>query len=300
MQNKSSHRCGFVALVGRPNVGKSTLMNRLMGQKISIVTHKPQTTRHRVNGMLSLPQAQLIFVDTPGIHDPGQKSLNRQMNQAAIDALKNADVIVCMVMAGIWLEQDENVLALAKASGQPVYLAVNKVDTIKHRDTLLPWLEQNVQQEWLKGVFLVSAKKGSGVKKLQDQLCEILPEMPALYPEEQITNRSERFLVAELVREQLLRRMHKELPYGMHVHIEKFDASKKQIVIDATIWVARASHKGMVIGKQGSSLKQIGTAARKAIQKLLQRPVHLQLWVSVQSDWFDDPRRLESVGITDS
>lgn len=299
MDNAEQHRCGFVALVGRPNVGKSTLMNRLIGQKISIVTHKPQTTRHRVNGILSLPHSQLIFVDTPGIHEAGSKTLNRQMNQAAIDALRDADVIACMVIAGEWRQADERVMQLAQSAGRPVYLVVNKVDHIKQRETLLPWLDEHARQEWLAGVLLISAKKGSGVDALQQQLSDALPLMPPLYPSEQVSDRSERFLVAELIREQLLEQMHKELPYGMHVHIEKFDASHKQIVIDATIWVARASHKGMVIGKQGSSLKRIGTTARKAIQELLQRPVHLQLWVSVQTNWFDDPRRLETVGIVE-
>ena len=291
-----SYHAGFVALVGRPNVGKSTLMNRLVGQKISIVTHKPQTTQQRINGILTTDKAQLVFIDTPGIHDAGGKLLNQSMNRAAQEALHDADVVVQMVMAGQWKPLDQQVQQQVAASGRPAVLVVNKIDQIKHRHELLPWLDKHIDaSQWYK-VLLISARSGNGVDDLMEVMIESLPEGPPLYPDEQVSDRSQRFLVAELIREQLLRYLHNELPYGMHVHIERFDENSKPLGIDAVIWVERDSHKGMVIGKGGEMLKQIGQASRIQIKKMLMRPVHLSLWVSVRPGWQSDPKTLRDSG----
>ncbi len=290
------YHAGFVALVGRPNVGKSTLMNHLIGQKISIVTHKPQTTQQRINGILTTDQAQLVFIDTPGIHDAGGKLLNQSMNRAAQEALHDADVVVQMVVAGQWKPLDQQVQRQVAASGRPAILVVNKIDQIKHRRELLPWLDKHIDASQWHKVLLISARSGNGVEDLLEVITASLPEGPPLYPDEQISDRSQRFLVAELIREQLLRYLHKELPYGMHVQIERFDENSQPLGIDAVIWVERSSHKGMVIGKGGEMLKQIGKASRIQIKKMLMRPVHLSLWVSVRPGWQSDPKTLRDSG----
>ncbi len=290
---------GFVALVGRPNVGKSTLLNRLVGQKISIVTHKPQTTRQRINGIVTTDNAQVVFIDTPGIHVAGGKLLNQSMNRAAQEALDDADVIVQMVIAGQWRPLDEQVQQQIQASGRPALLVVNKIDQVKQRQELLPWLEEHVDAGLWRKVLLVSARNGSGVDDLMVSLGELLPAGPPLYPEEQVSDRNLRFMAAELIREQLLRYLHKELPYGVHVQIERFDEQTKPLEIDAVIWVERASHKGMVIGKQGAMLKQIGKASRLQLNRLIGRPVHLSLWVSVRPGWQSNPQTLRDSGFID-
>lgn len=298
MIENDGFRAGFVALVGRPNVGKSTLMNCLVGQKISIVTHKAQTTRHRIHGIATTDTAQMVFIDTPGIHEAGNKLLNQSMNRAAQEALNDADVIVQMVMAGQWLPLDEQVQKLIHRTGQPAILVVNKIDQIKKREDLLPWLTEHVDAEQWSKVLLISARSGNGVDELSETLVEALPASPPLYPEEQVSDRNERFLVAELIREQLLNYLHKELPYGMHVEIEKFDESTKPLEISAVIWVERDSHKGMVIGKKGLMLRQVGQAARLEIKKLLMRKVHLSMWVSVRTGWHSDPKILRDSGFS--
>ncbi len=297
MTEQDTFHSGFVALVGRPNVGKSTLLNQIVGQKISIVTHKPQTTRQRINGILTTPRVQMVFIDTPGIHVAGGRLLNQSMNRAAQEALHDADVVVQMVTAGQWHALDQQVQQQVQASGRPAVLVVNKVDRIKQRQKLLPWLAEHVDGQHWRKVLLISARSGSGVDDLLQTLTGLLPAGPAMYPEEQVSDRSQRFLVAELIREQLLRYLHKELPYGVHVQIEKFDEHSKPLAIAAVIWVERDSHKGMVIGKQGEMLKQIGKAARLQINKLLQRQVHLTLWVSVRAGWQSNPQALRDSGL---
>ncbi len=299
MTETNTFHSGFVALVGRPNVGKSTLLNRLVGQKISIVTHKPQTTRQRINGIVTTGDAQIVFIDTPGIHVDGGKLLNRSMNRSAQQALDDADVIVQMVIAGQWRALDQQVQQQIQASGQPALLVVNKIDHIKQRQKLLPWLAEHVDATQWQKVLLISARNGSGVDDLLASLGELLPAGPALYPDEQISDRSLRFMVAELIREQLLRYLHKELPYGVHVQIERFEEHSKPVEIDAVIWVERASHKGMVIGKQGEKLKQIGKASRLQINKLIGRAVHLSMWVSVRAGWQSNPQTLRDSGLID-
>jgi GTP-binding protein Era len=293
----ADYRCGFVAIAGRANVGKSTLLNRLVDESVSIVTHKPQTTRHRINGILSLDTAQLVFVDTPGLQQRSGLALNRSMNKAVYQAVADADVVLFMVSAGRWQQTDQQVLELLKKSSTPVLLVVNQVDRMTDREQLLPWLDEHARDPFYQQVLLISALRGDGIDELLRLLPAYLPVSPPLYPTDQLSDRSVRFLCAELVREQLLRRMHKELPYGMHVEIEEFDESTKPITIGAVIWVDRESHKGMVIGNGGVKMKQIGRASRQRIEKLIDAHVHLRLWVRVQEGWTDNVNMLQKSGL---
>ena len=291
-------RSGMVALVGRPNVGKSTLLNRLVGHKVSIVTRKPQTTRHRICGVLNRPEAQIVFVDTPGMHR-GSRALNRAMNRAAEDALADVDLIVVVVTALQWNAEDRRVVEAARAAGPPVMLVVNKVDRVTQRARLLPWLDRHATDPLFTSTLLVSAHNGSGVDDLAAAVGAALPPGPALYPPEQITDRDERFRVAELIREQLTERLHQELPYGLCVLIERFDASADGVDIDALVWVEKSSHKGMVIGAGGKVLKQIGTAVRMALEQEWQRRVRLGIWVKLRPGWSDDEERLRQQGLAE-
>ncbi|MBU1190043.1 MAG: GTPase Era [Gammaproteobacteria bacterium] len=291
------HRCGFIAIAGRANVGKSTLLNRLVDDAVSIVTHKPQTTRHKINGILSLPAAQLVFVDTPGLQQRTGLALNRSMNKAVYQAVADADVVLFMVSAGRWQAEDQLVHELLQQSTTPVLLVVNQIDRMPDREQLLPWLDRYARDPLYRQVLLISALRGDGVDALLRCLPDYLPLSPPLYPTDQYSDRSVRFLAAELIREQLLRRMHKELPYGMHVEIEEFDEAARPLLIGAVIWVDRESHKGMLIGKGGQNLKQIGRAARQRIEKLLDTHVHLRLWVRVQEGWTDSDRLLQQCGL---
>jgi len=293
----AQHRCGFIAIAGRANVGKSTLLNRLVDDAVSIVTHKPQTTRHKINGILSLPTAQLVFVDTPGLQQRTGLALNRSMNKAVHQAVADADVVLFMVSAGRWQAEDQLVYELLQQSSTPVLLVVNQIDRMPDRELLLPWLDQHARDPLYQQVLLISALRGDGVDALLRSLPEHLPLSPPLYPTDQYSDRSVRFLTSELIREQLLRRMHKELPYGMHVEIEEFDETVKPWLIGAVIWVDRESHKGMLIGKGGQNLKQIGRAARQRIEKLLDAHVHLRLWVRVQEGWTDSENLLQKCGL---
>jgi GTPase len=301
LQSQSSvaadYRCGFIAIAGRANVGKSTLLNRLVDDDVSIVTHKPQTTRHKINGILTLAQAQMVFVDTPGLQQRSGLALNRSMNKAVHQAVADADVILFLVSAGRWQSEDEKVLQLLRQVSTPVLLVVNQIDRMHDREQLLPWLDQHARDPLYQQVFLISALRGDGVDALVQSLPDHLPLSPPLYPDDQYCDRSVRFLCAELIREQLLRRMHKELPYGMHVEIEEFDETSKPLQIGAVIWVDRDSHKGMLIGKGGQNLKQIGRAARQRIEKLLDAHVHLRLWVRVQQGWTDSDSMLQQGGL---
>ncbi|MDR2876720.1 MAG: GTPase Era [Chromatiales bacterium] len=289
-------RSGYIAIVGRPNVGKSTLLNRLVGQKISITSPKPQTTRHRILGISSKPDAQLVYIDTPGLHRGGKRIMNQVMNRAASGVLDEADVVVFVVEAPVWKEEDEHVLNLLKATSVPIVLAINKVDRLEDKARLLPYIEELRGRHDFAAMVPISAVKGTQVTELEDVLTGLLPEAPALFPEDQVTDRSERFLAAELVREQLMRKLGQEVPYAIAVQIENYKEEAGLISIAALIWVEREGHKAIVIGRGGSMLKQVGSDARKALEHMLGTKVFLQLWVKVKENWSDDERALRGLG----
>ena len=292
-------RTGFVAIVGRPNVGKSTLMNRILGQKLSITSRKPQTTRHQILGILTENDTQIVFVDTPGIHKAHDKAINRYMNRAATTAVKDVDLIVMVVDRLRWTEEDEMVLQTIKQQRAPAILVVNKVDFIKEKDDMLPYLEELSSRHKWDQIVPLSAKTGHNVERLEHLITSYLPESPYFYPEDQITDRSSRFLAAELVREKIMRQLGDELPYSMTVEIEEFVHDGRLIEISALILVERSSQKRIVIGDGGYRIKQIGQEARKDMESLFDSKVMLNLWVKVKSNWSDDERALRSLGYDD-
>nr|WP_319020493.1 GTPase Era [Alkalilimnicola sp. S0819] len=293
--------CGFAALVGRPNVGKSTLLNRLLGQKISIVSRRPQTTRHRILGVHSTADQQIIYVDTPGLHRGGSRAMNRYLNRAADSSLDDVDVVVFLVEGLQWREEDELVLDRLRRVNVPVILAVNKVDRIADKARLLPHLQALSEKAKFAAVVPVSATRGENLPALEEEIRSRLPlTSQPLFPEDQITDRSNRFLVAELVREQLMRQLGQEIPYATTVEIEAYEESDKLVRIGAVIWVERPGQKAIIIGKQGDRLKQVGQAARLQIEQLLQTRVYLNLWVKLRAGWTDDERALRSLGYDES
>lgn len=288
--------CGYIALVGRPNVGKSTLLNQLIGQKLSITSRKPQTTRHSILGIETCGDYQFVYVDTPGIHRGSKKVMNKMMNRTAKSVIMDVDVIVMVVDGTHWREEDEDILELIKQSGLPAVLAVNKVDKIADKAELLPWLEQMAQRHDFKAIIPVSAKTGVQVPQLQDLLQTFMPEGPHLFAEDQFTDRPIKFLCAELVREKIFRLSGQELPYSTTVEIESYEDEGRLIRIHALIWVDKESHKRMIIGDKGQKLKDIATAARLDMEKLLGKKVFLQCWCKVKSGWSDDERSLRQLG----
>ena len=294
----SVFRCGYIALVGRPNVGKSTLLNRILGQKISITSRRPQTTRHRVLGIKTHDSAQLIYVDTPGIHDYSGRAMNRHMNRTASSALLDVDVVVFLVDGAKWTVDDDLVLAKLGSLDCPVILAVNKIDQLSNRDELLPRLQELSGKRSFEQVIPISATRGENVTALEDAIEILLPQAPAMFPEDQVTDRSVRFLAAERVREKLFRKLGRELPYGLTVEIESFRSEPAITHIHALIWVERKSQKTIVIGKQGRVLKEVGMEARKDIEALIDGKVNLKLWVKIKEGWADDERALRSLGYT--
>ncbi len=289
-------RAGTVALVGRPNVGKSTLVNALVGFRLSIVAPKPQTTRHRILGVRTTPSHQLVLFDTPGLHDAGGRAINRLLNRTARGALEEADVVALVVEAGSWREADQAVLSLAAASGRPVVLVLNKIDRLARKDDLLPLIDESKSRHPFAAMVPVVARKGDGVDALADALAALLPVADPLFGPDELTDRSERFLVAERIREQLVRQLHQELPYATTVEIERFKREGLRFRIDAIIWVERDSQKAIVIGDGGERIKAIGTRARKDLIDLLGSPVHLNLWCKVRDDWSDDLESLRRFG----
>ena len=291
-------RCGYVAIVGRPNVGKSTLLNHILGQKISITSRKPQTTRHRVMGIKTENDIQTIFVDTPGIHKgvEADKAINRYMNRAASSTITDVDVVVFVVERGQWTDEDEWVLGQVKNADCPVVLVINKVDQIKDKSILLPFLESCTKKMDFVEIIPVSALNGSNLEPLEETIAKFLPESVHLFPEDQITDRSLRFMAAELVREKIMRQLGAELPYAMTVEIEDFKDSGKSLHIHALILVEREGQKRIVIGDKGSRLRLIGQEARLDMEKMFERKVMLKLWVKVKSGWSDDERALRSLG----
>jgi GTP-binding protein Era len=294
-----NYRCGYVALVGRPNVGKSTLMNQILGQKLSIVTAKPQTTRQRIAGIKTTPQGQVIYIDTPGIHLAAQSALNRYMNRIARASFHEVDLILFLIEAGRWTKQDEHVARALKAVSAPVLLVVNKIDLVPEKSRLLQFLEKEVKTDRFSEVFLISAKSGNGVDVLEEKVMQGLPFSRPFYDEDQFTDRSERFLAAELIREQLMLRLHQELPYSLTVEIEEFKRNDGLLRIGAIVWVERKGQKQIVIGKGGDVLKFVGTQARHALQQLFDEKIFLRLWVKVSRDWSDNERALRQFGYTE-
>lgn len=296
----SAYRCGTAALVGRPNVGKSTLLNALIGWRLSIVSPKPQTTRHRILGVLTNATSQILFLDTPGMHKTGGRALNRQLNKAARQTLAEADVVVQVAEAGRWTSEDQAVYEASTGRGErPHLLALNKIDAKKDKKILLPFIAELDESRTFDGIFLVSARQKDGLEELLAAIRGRLPHNPPAFTDDEITDRSERFLAAELIREQLMRQLAQELPYSTTVEIENFREGDERDEIDAVIWVEREGQKAIVIGEGGLMLKAIGTAARKAMLHLFERRVHLRLWVKVRENWSDDEGALRRFGISD-
>ncbi len=292
--------CGYVALVGRPNVGKSTLLNTLLGQKMSITSPKPQTTRHRLLGIKTANHHQIIYVDTPGLHQRKPNAMNRYLNRAAINSMTGIDIVVWLVEALHWTDEDHYVLKILTTVSVPIILAINKIDQLKNKTILLPYLQEVTNQYSFTEVFPISARQGDNVADLENKIIHLLPVSTYLFPDDQITDRSERFLAAELIREKLVRRLGAELPYCLTVQIERFTSNNHLIYIDAIIWVERQGQKAIVIGKQGQVLKMIGEQARQEIERLLANKVFLQLWVKVKANWCDDERTLRQLGYSDN
>ena len=294
--SKPEYRCGFIAVVGRPNVGKSTLINAIMGTKISIVTPKPQTTRHRISAVYTQPDYQAIFVDTPGLHRNAGKAMNRMMNKAAVNALADADLVLFVTEAFRFTDEDRAALDRIKQAGRPVIAVMNKIDEVKPKDKLLPLIAAMAERHDFAEVIPISAQRRLNLDELLALIPAFLPVSPALYPVEMLTDRSESFRVAELIREKLTLFLQQELPYGLSVQIELYEKSATGIDVHATIWVERAGQKGIVVGKGGSMLKEIGRSARLAIKKQAGVPVHLELWVKVKENWADSEQDLARLG----
>ena len=292
----SDIRCGFVAVVGRPNVGKSTLINALMGTKVSIVTAKPQTTRHRILAVHTTTDTQIIFVDTPGLHRKAGKAMNRMMNRTAASALADADLVLFMSEAGRWTEEDGDVLQRLQSASGPVIAVLNKVDLVKPKEKLLEIINETAGRHEFADIIPVSAKKNDNLAALLSLIPGYLPESPRLFPEDMQTDRSVEFHAAETIREKLTLSLHQEIPYGLTVQIERYETEESRTTINAIIWVERDSQKGIVVGKGGSVLKRVGREARLELKGQLQRPVHLELWVKVKDNWADSEKDLLSLG----
>jgi GTPase len=290
-------RCGFAALVGRPNVGKSTLLNALVGQKVSIVTPRPQTTRHRIIALARLAQAQIAFVDTPGLHSQARRALNKAMNRTAAAALEEADLVVLVVEALVWNAEDELVLKRIARANRPALVAVNKVDRVKPRERLLPYLAELEGRHPFLALVPVSALKGSNLDDLRNSIARHLPRSPPLFPEGELTDRGIQFRIAEMIREKLTLELNQEVPYGIAVEVEKLAEEDGQLRVDAAIWVDREGQKPIVIGAKGERLKRVGTSARLALNGVLGRRLHLNLWVKVRENWADNARALRELGL---
>jgi GTP-binding protein Era len=297
LSEHSAYRSGFAALVGRPNVGKSTLLNALVGQKLSIVTPRPQTTRNRILGVVTLPGAQIAFVDTPGLHRAAKRALNKAMNRTAAAALADADLEVLVVEAGHWTGEDALVLERIERAGRPALAAVNKIDRLRPRERLLPYLAELGARHDFRALVPVSALKEDNIVALRDAIAAQLPQSPAMFPDGELTDRSVSFRIAEMIREKLTLELNQEVPYGIAVEIERLGEEDGGLTVDAAIWVDREGQKPIVIGAKGERLKRVGRAARLALNGLLGRRVHLNLWVKVRENWADNARALKELGL---
>lgn len=296
---KNSSRCGYIAIVGRPNVGKSTLLNHILGQKLSITSRKPQTTRHKLLGIKTTEDTQYIYVDTPGLHQGQKKAINRYMNRAVTTAIQDVDVVLFMIEKLHWLPEDEVVAQRLADLKTPVILVINKVDTIDDKETLLPHMQKMLERVNVAEIIPVSALNNQNLDRLEDIIRTRLPEDDFFYAEDQITDRSSRFLAAEIIREKITRQLGDELPYQMTVEIEEFTYEGKILHINALILVEREGQKRILIGDKGDRLKKIGQQSREDMQVLFDSKIMLKTWVKVKSGWSDDERALRSLGYDD-
>jgi GTP-binding protein Era len=294
--NDQTFRSGYVAIVGRPNVGKSTLLNRILGIKLAITSHKAQTTRHAILGINSTDAGQVVYVDTPGIHDRSDNAMNRYLNRTARSVLNDVNLLVFVVEALRWTKEDEKVLLQLQASSVPVILAVNKVDKIKQKESLLPYIAEIAARYDFAEVVPLSAKSGKNLDQLEELVLKGLPVGEKLFPDDQLTDRPEKFFAAEMIREQVTRRYAKELPYAASVEIEKFEELQGRYRIHAIIWVEKPGQKGIIIGKEGQALKEMATLARKSMEKFFDTKVHLEIWVKVKKSWSSDEAALVRLG----
>lgn len=303
---EDSYLAGFVAVIGRPNVGKSTLMNGLLGQKLSITSPKPQTTRHRIHGIYTTETHQIVFVDTPGMHLGAKKSINKYMNRTANSAFGDVDIVLFVVEAGKWTREDQAVAEKCKTIDIPVIILVNKIDKFKNKEDLLPFLQKISENASFDMIIPVSAYKKQGMDIIEKAVLKHLPKQAAFFSKDYITDRSSRFLASEIVREKLMRSLGEEVPYGVTVEIEKFafeegeNGKKGRWEINALILVEREGQKQIVIGSKGERIKSMGIQARKDLITMLDARVHLELWVKVKENWSDDERALASLGYNDS
>ncbi|MCF6319177.1 MAG: GTPase Era [Proteobacteria bacterium] len=293
------NRCGYVAVIGRPNVGKSTLINRIVGEKVSIVTAKPQTTRHQILAIHTTTKGQILFIDTPGMHVGQKKALNKYMNRTAASAVLDVDLILFLVESLMWTKDDEQALKALQHVKTPVILVVNKSDLAKHKEKLLPFVHNIFQEYNFNDVYYTSASKGKGVDDLEDKIYQFLPKSENHYEEDQLTDKSTKYLVSELIREQLMLRLHQEIPYSVTVEVESYKDKGSIVHIHALIWAEREIQKNMIIGKQGETLKKVGSLARREIESLIGKKVHLKLWVRVKSAWANNERLLHQLGYKD-
>jgi len=289
-------RCGYVAIIGRPNVGKSTLLNYLLGMKLSITSRKPQTTRHQILGVKTSDNVQAIYVDTPGIHQRRGTAINKYMNRAATSVLSDVDVIVFVVQVNQWTDEDKAIVEKLKATKCPVVLVVNKMDKLASKKQLLPQLSALSAHFDFTEIIPVSALNGVNIDVLEKKITPLLPENEHIYPDDQITDRSMRFLASEIIREKLIRELGQELPYTSTVDIDKYEEDTDIVRIHATIYVESAGQKAIIIGKKGARLKNIGTAARQDISKMVDSKVYLNLWVKIREGWSNDERALRGLG----
>lgn len=294
-----NYRSGYVAIIGRPNVGKSTLLNYILGFHLSITSKKPQTTRHRLLGIKTTATAQAVYIDTPGLHQKYKGAIHTYMNKEAMSTLHDVDVIV-FVVDGIKLTtEDEYAIELLAKCDQPIILAINKVDKIKNKEVLLPFIEALTKRLTFTHVVPLSASKGSNVAELERHIEAHLNLSPAYFPEEQITDKSDRFLASELIREKLMRLLGQELPYAVAVEVEAFEEAASIIKISGVIWVERSNQKSIIIGNKGQQLKEVGKQARISMERLYDKKVFLKLWVKVKEGWSDDQKALKSLGYFD-
>jgi len=298
--SNDSYKSGYVALIGAPNAGKSTLLNYLLGQKVSITSRKPQTTRHRILGIKSEDASQIVYVDTPGMHLGGKKALNKYLNRTADASMLGVDVIVWLKDDIKWDDIDDAILKKLKDAGTPVVLALNKVDKVSDKAKLLPFIERISEQYDFKSIIPISALTGKQLDEFEKLVLDLLPEGTPLFPEEQITDKSERFMASEIIREKLTRRLGQELPHSLSISVEQFKVEEKIVRIYATVWVERKGQKNIVIGPKGAGLKDTGMKARIDLEEMLDSKVYLNLWVKVKKGWSENEREIASLGYVDS
>lgn len=299
VEDRLTHRCGYVAIIGRPNVGKSTLLNHILGMKLSITSRKPQTTRHQILGIKTDELVQTIYVDTPGLHQRRGSAINKYMNRAAASVMSDVDALLFVVQALEWTEEDEAVLQRLENLKMPVVLVVNKIDQVSDKEALLPFISEIASKYKFHDVIPIAAVKGLSIDKVELAVATLLPENDAIYPEDQITNRSMRFLAAEIIREKLVRELGQELPYTSTVNIDKYEEDADLIRIHATIFVESKGQKTIIIGRKGDRIKSIGTKARKDIEAMADTKVYLNLWVKVREGWSNDEQALRGLGYGD-